>query len=459
MQVGLPGYGKSEALRDFPALVKLRQGVGGFDYRQFASGRGGDLRFADATGTNALAFEIEKWDTNGTSWVWVRVPELAGTNLAMWAYWGNAAGTNLPASSTNGTVWSANHEVVFHLAESSGTTARDSSGKGRNATWAGSGTAVAWTSGVADGAAQNVSRKRYLLLSSPGVTLSTEWSLSVWYRDLWGTTAARNLAANTSASTDRLLYVPTDATNACVRAGEADWNTGCAPAGPTGVWQQVAVVARGGRTLVYLNGREAGQCVTNVHGAVMRFLGASSGSQSWSQYTDEMRLDSVARSSNWVWACWQTVADHEAFTRYGSVENHHPTALEPDVDGDGMPDAWEIAHFPQGMAALPEEDDDGDTMVNRAEYVAGTDPTNVASCFEVWVAPWNGGRLVSFFGVAGTTRLRLYSLENATNLLAPGWYGVSHYTNLPGADRLILYTNPPSDPGPRLFRGKVWLQE
>src|SRR4051812_43093567 len=76
-----------------------------------------DLRFTDAAGFNLIGHEIDEWNTNGVSSIWVQVPLLAGTNDSVWAYWGNPAGTNLPASSTNGSVWSQDFELVWHLKE------------------------------------------------------------------------------------------------------------------------------------------------------------------------------------------------------------------------------------------------------------------------------------------------------------------------------------------------------
>jgi hypothetical protein len=47
----------------------------------------------------------------------VQVPQLTGETV-IWAYWGNRAATNPPAWTTNGTVWSADHLLVWHLKES-----------------------------------------------------------------------------------------------------------------------------------------------------------------------------------------------------------------------------------------------------------------------------------------------------------------------------------------------------
>lgn len=54
-----------------------------------------------------------------------------------------------------------------------------------------------------------------------------------------------------------------------------------------------------------------------------------------------------------------------------------------DVDGDGMPDAWEIVH---GLnPSDPNDaflDADGDSLINRDEYVHGTDPQNPDSDYD-----------------------------------------------------------------------------
>ena len=53
-----------------------------------------------------------------------------------------------------------------------------------------------------------------------------------------------------------------------------------------------------------------------------------------------------------------------------------------DVDGDDLPDAWEIQYF-GSTSVLPSGHGDNDTLDNLSEYIAGTDPTNGASVFEV----------------------------------------------------------------------------
>src|SRR5208337_390192 len=112
------GYNRPETLTNFPILVSLSTNLPGFSYRQFASPSGGDLRFADASGVRSIPSEIDEWNTNGVSSIWVSVPQLSGPGDCIWAYWGNPVATNPPVTSTNGAVWTSAFYAVYHLKES-----------------------------------------------------------------------------------------------------------------------------------------------------------------------------------------------------------------------------------------------------------------------------------------------------------------------------------------------------
>ena len=71
------------------------------------------------------------------------------------------------------------------------------------------------------------------------------------------------------------------------------------------------------------------------------------------------------------------------------IDNFTLTTIVPgntatnDVDGDGIPDYWEIAHFGGATNSMALIDSDGDNVVNIDEYVAGTDPNDKFSYFRI----------------------------------------------------------------------------
>ena len=121
-KVSFTGYTGSETLTDFPVLVKISEsGIAGFRYADCKKQNGGDLRFSDSAG-NLLASEVDTWNTNGVSLVWVKVPSLAASTRIT-AYYGWNMSPTVAASN----VWANGYVGVWHmnetgvpLAESSG---------------------------------------------------------------------------------------------------------------------------------------------------------------------------------------------------------------------------------------------------------------------------------------------------------------------------------------------------
>ena len=102
----------AEALLDFPMLVRLN--ASRIDYAD-TQDAGQDLRFVDADGT-ALAHEIERWDEQGTSEVWVRVPrvEPSTTTDYFWLYYRDPAASD---GQNRMAVWTAAYALVYHFEE------------------------------------------------------------------------------------------------------------------------------------------------------------------------------------------------------------------------------------------------------------------------------------------------------------------------------------------------------
>ncbi|MDZ8119886.1 hypothetical protein [Pontiella agarivorans] len=94
-----------------------------------------------------------------------------------------------------------------------------------------------------------------------------------------------------------------------------------------------------------------------------------------------------------------------------------------DLDGDGLPDVWEQQYYGNPTNAPASGNGDGDELDDRAEFVAGTNPTNGASVFEVsdsgaspagYVLSWNAVEGRSY-GVKWTD-----SLTNSLMVLTNG---------------------------------------
>ena len=110
------GYTGASTLSDFPVAVRIAAGSpSGFNYSDMAnSSNGGELRFADASG-RSLSYEIESWNPNGTSLLWVKLPALSqGAKFKM--YYGGTPADNVQSRWT----WKADYVGVWHMSEDGG---------------------------------------------------------------------------------------------------------------------------------------------------------------------------------------------------------------------------------------------------------------------------------------------------------------------------------------------------
>ena len=104
--------GAGATLTDFPVLVRLStELIDGFLYSDCMAG-GADVRFTDGNG-GMLPHEIDCWNPDGESLIWVRIPSVSrGTEFRMhWKFLGSK--TELPANDPK-VVW-AGYLGVWHL--------------------------------------------------------------------------------------------------------------------------------------------------------------------------------------------------------------------------------------------------------------------------------------------------------------------------------------------------------
>jgi hypothetical protein len=437
------GYTGAETLTNLPVLVVVGTNVPGLAYSQFASTNGADLRFTDADG-NALSYEVERWQTNGPSHVWVRVGRLAPGATA-WMYWGKP-GAARPPWTQNGLTWSAGYRAVWHLAGSG----EDATANGLTAYARGG---VGYEAGIAGPAASFDGDFDYLESG-----LSAEWyganisnlTLIAWanlapssprYATVFGADEAggsRNLGLRRGGAMGlRWQFVAQGQS-----VDQTFWQAG--------QWTALAWVLNGGQATAYNNGAGAG--TTNYTGfspALSPWIGHAAG-QSTNRYSfkgriDEVRVSGVARSADWIKAESQSVLSPLSFVRF-----ELPKPL----------DAWE-EHFFGSSGTSSTNDSDQDGMSDGEEYVAGTCPTSPDD-FSLTLYPGNEQLVVALLGRQAQSNWygplsRRYRLESTERLSPAGWIGLQGYTNVPGADRLIEYTNlaPATS---TFYRARVWLQ-
>ena len=113
--ITVSGYSGVGTLENFPVLVKLAANSPvGFDYGD-CQADGSDLRFTDDDDV-MIPHEIESWDPEGVSYVWVCLPHLSGTDTAFSMYYGNNNPSGLPAVD-EASVWTNSaHNAVWHFA-------------------------------------------------------------------------------------------------------------------------------------------------------------------------------------------------------------------------------------------------------------------------------------------------------------------------------------------------------
>lgn len=124
--------------------------------------------------------------------------------------------------------------------------------------------------------------------------------------------------------------------------------------------------------------------------------------------------------------------------------------LEPDADGDGLPDAWETAHGlnPNDPGDAP-LDADGDRLSNREEYLAGTDPQDAVSYLRIdaRACGTDGGVVLSFLAVSNKT----YTILCRGVPTAAPWVSLTNLTAAP-TNRVVLATNAPVEARERYYR-------
>ena len=325
----VPGGGVVE---NFPALVRLSEGISGFHYSDFMA-NGADLVFADADGV-VLASEIDTWNTAGESLVWVKVPVFEN-GMSIYAYWGAESASSVVSTDT----WS-DFTGVWHMNQGGSTVEPDVSGNGLDATPNGSDTSEMTT--VSNGAVGNArinqstegSGTKNCLYVPSYPALGDTFTASGWFNASYKEGWHRLLSRKTAYGTDGWEVEMRNGSDEIDVYGGGEPNVRTVVSDLRGSWNHLAFVYCGTTAYVYQNGVQiASGSITAVEDLNDRRLGignnAVCGERSFVGKYDEVRLASGALPSQRIAADYATVAN-AAFFSYGPVSV--PAADPPAFD-------------------------------------------------------------------------------------------------------------------------------
>ena len=311
LELRLSGYCGTSALADFPVLVTLDPATStGFRYVDFAP-QGEDLRFTDAGNTVVLSHEIETWNSNGISRIWVRVPSLV-SNQVIRAFWQNSE-AGAPGSAT---VWDAGFRGVWHLSD----TLNDATTNANNGVNTGS---VA-TNGIVSGG-RFFNGSAFIDCgnhASLNVT-SNQLTLSAWIKPNainGNAIISKSVAATHIAPYYSWVLYAQNPTLHC----RLDTTTATYGTLTVGQWQHTAAVYNGSQVTLYINGQsvgsvaKTGNLLSTSRNVRMGGRDTSALGEFFNGALDEVRISSVARSADWVRAERDTMAS-STFCSFGSV--------------------------------------------------------------------------------------------------------------------------------------------
>ena len=443
MDICFSGYNETDTLTNFPALVVLSTAIAGFDYSQFGSPSGSDLRFSTAGGMTALSYDIEKWDPAGESQVWVQVPQLSGPSNFISAYWGNAGAVSPPPYALDGSTWSEDYELVLHL---NGDLSDSAPGPDD---------VLDHETTDASGVIGNARDFESTTNSYLEPLIEPDWygdhisnlTISVWGRPNSGTPKSPFGVLGTASDS---IYIKPSRGQWSYRVAD---NFTVGSSMHVAQWQMLGIVLDNNTALGYHNDSQHNVGAYSYFAPPDRIrVGDIKGDdQYFDGSLDEVRISRVARSPAWMRASYKTVAQNSTFTSYVVVSN--VPFCPYSVEYCGYIGRYSV------VDSDPAADPDNDGATNHEEFISGTNPNDPNDVFRVlridvddgsnciwWTSGTNSGIMTDFTLLRMTNRVNVVFEELATGIARdPSGTNLFYDTNAPGTAYYlpVLPTNVP----------------
>jgi len=319
--------GQGENLVDFPVLVKLDSTRINYSKTQNS---GQDIRFVDSDDSTVLKYEIEKWDENGVSWVWVKVPRIDGSSNDdyIYMYYGNPSA---PDGQNPTAVWDSHYKGVWHLNRVSGSVL-DSTTNDNDGTNSGS---IRGVSGKIDDAFSFDGADDYVEApDSSSLDITAVVTIEAWVNPAEFTNEFPGIAGKwdwspTNEQRSYSLYLATYKYTFFMISANGSYQAELLSPTElaTSTWYHLTGVSTGSKWIVYINGQM--DCekdfTTSIHSGTAKFsIGASmqDGSvatkETFEGAIDEVRVSDTVRSADWIKAQYLSMTDK--FITYRSAE-------------------------------------------------------------------------------------------------------------------------------------------
>ena len=409
----LSGYAGTDTLTNFPVLVKLAAGTpAGFDYADCAED-GSDLRFAASDGT-MLPHEIDTWNTNGESFVWVKIPAISGTATTFSMYYGAADPARLPPVDPRSVWTAAGHRAVWHFATNATESAQGlvaSTATGTPSYENDGAVGKCWQS-AGEAWLQYANDVSWSALGAGSTLTISAWakfdSTSYDYNRILSTMSTWEQPAGYELTVQNHKNEITVGSS-----GRSQYQKVVSP-GPMDEMVYITAVYNTDRYAdLYVNGvlqvREDNQQLNAVVQPTepMTVACVGNGGNVWNGKLDELRLHAAAESADWVKACYDTMATPTSFAVLSPVELTDPEL--PRFGDISASDANGTATFAVALdqpgfgGAVP-------TAVSVFYGTNGVDWTEIALGSTNEVGTLTG----SVSGLTGNVRYLWYAVASAT---------------------------------------------
>ena len=323
----ISGYAGTDTLTNFPVLVKLAAGQpAGFDYADCAED-GADIRFASPDGT-VLPHEIDTWNTNGESLVWVKIPAVAGTATAFAMYYAAPDPARLPPVDPHDVWTAAGHRAVWHFAADATESAQGlvaSTATGTPSYENDGAVGKCWQS-AGEAWLQYANDASWSRLG-PDSTLT----ISVWAKfdsSSYGYNRILSAMSNWENPAGYELTVQNNKNQITVgSSGKSQYQKVVSPGPSDEMVYLTAVYNADTYADLYVNGvlQEHKQLNPLVWPTeAMTVACVAGGGNVWNGRLDELRLHAAAESADWVKACYDTMAAPTSFVALSPAESTDP---------------------------------------------------------------------------------------------------------------------------------------